>query len=294
MSNYIEKVSDVRFFFSDEDVFKLQSSVLDRTTGDNEWLQPHAVPSLARNLQTTNKRIIKAINELNTKLNAIDVKFEDFSLLYDNLIGDVKTEPQLRTDLEKVNDCIIRALLKNYKKIHGDNLDEPIEITSFTTEAISGSINEAINQLHGKFITIESNQNKIYDWTPNEDYHQYQMVLSDNILCRAKIDIINSTIEPYEDRENWTVLTSLNIVSKTERFVLTSSDISNKYILLEEEPVDHNDVFVYISGGTNQILGLDYIFDGYEKQKLIWEGYRLENDLEVWDELVIIYTFIKS
>ena len=293
MSNYIEKVSETRFFFTDDDVFKLQSSVLDRTTEDNSWLQSHAVPSLARNLQTTNKRIIKAINELNTKLNQINTQFEDFGLLYDGLIGDTRIEPQLKTDLEKVQDCVIRALLKNYKKIHGDDLDNPIEITSFTTQEISGSINEAINQLQTRFITLEDKQNKVYDWIPNEDYHQYQLVLSDNILCRAKVNIFNSQIEPYDDQTNWDVLSSLNIVSKTERFVLTSDDISNKYILLEEEPVDHNDVFLYISGGTNQILGLDYIFDGYELQKLIWGGYRLENDLEVWDEMIVIYTYIK-
>jgi len=292
MSNYIEKISETRFFFSDEDIDKLQSSVLDKTTGDNTWLAPHAIPTLARNLNTSNKRVIKAINELLSRIDSLDDSTIDIAATYDKLIGDTKENPQLEDDLLKMAPHIIDALKKNFKAIYGLDLDNPIELTSFETSAISGSLNEAINQLKSEFILMEQNQNVINDWEQHEKYEKYQLVVYNNLLFRTKNYIEDSIIDPLNDATNWKLISTPNIVTKIDRYVLTTTNINNRFVMLSEEPENIDDIFVQILGGTIQKRFIDYDIDDIDNKKIIWEGYQLQQELEVWDELVITYNYI--
>lgn len=293
MSNYIEKISETRFFFSDEDIDKLQSSVLDKTTGDNTWLAPHAIPALARNLNTSNKRVIKAINELLSRIDSLDDSTIDIAATYDKLIGDTKENPQLEDDLLKMAPHIIDALKKNFKAIYGLDLDNPIELTSFETSAISGSLNEAINQLKSEFILMEQSQNVIDDWEQHEKYEKYQLVVYNNLLFRTKNYIEDSIIDPFNDTTNWKLISTPNIVTKIDRYVLTTNNINNRFVMLSEEPENIDDIFVQILGGTIQKRFIDYDIDDIDNKKIIWEGYQLQQELEVWDELVITYNYIQ-
>ena len=291
MSNYIEKIKETPHFFSDADIFKLQSSVLDRTTSDNIHLQPHVIPSLSKNLETANKRIIKAVNEIHNRLNSFDNNFISFTDLYDTLIGDVKENPWLQHDLLKVGNCIIDALVKTHKSIYGNNLDEKIEIN---LNGISiESVTDAINKLYIKFIELQSSQNKVYDWVENESYHKYQLIYFNNILCRAKNDINESILNPFIDIDNWDVIGTLSIITNKEHKILSSIDINNKYIILEYEPVDIDKFYLTISGGTSQRYNIDYVISEHDKKRVLWGGYALDGELDVFDELIIIYNYIK-
>ena len=292
MSNYIEKISETRFFFSDDDIFKLQSSVLDREISDNTWLQPHAVPTLARNLHTTNKRIIKAINELHGRLNTLNTSLDSMSETYDYIIGDVSMS-SLKNDFDKVSENILTSLIDKHKKIYGDDLDNPAALSEFSPPTIS--IIDALNQLKQDIVLIENAQNKVYEWTENTSYYQYQLVSYNNRLFICKNVIENSLVNPIDDTINWYPIaggsgSSEQIVTKFEQFTLDIDDINNKYIILTETPLDNN---IKLHVGCYHINNIDYT-SILEEKKIIWGGYTLENDLEIGDILYISYNYLKS
>ena len=69
-------------------------------------------------------------------------------------------------------------------------------------------------------------------------------------------------------------------------FILTPEDILNKFVLLEETPLDYDNITLDIVSGVPQEFGIDFYLD---ENLLAWDGKTLENLLEAGDELRTAY-----
>lgn len=75
--------------------------------------------------------------------------------------------------------------------------------------------------------------------------------------------------------------------ANVETFILTSSDLSNKYITLLNEPLFPSSVTLVPDGGIPQRNGIDFEIIG---DQVSWDGKGLDgNFLEVNDVLIIQY-----
>jgi DNA-binding beta-propeller fold protein YncE len=73
-------------------------------------------------------------------------------------------------------------------------------------------------------------------------------------------------------------------------YVITASDITNKYILLAEAPTDRELTTFVIFGGPPQAYGVDFIVtldDG--GKRLSWDGLGLDSIIEENDQVSVIY-----
>jgi hypothetical protein len=69
-------------------------------------------------------------------------------------------------------------------------------------------------------------------------------------------------------------------------FILTLEDIQNKSIILSSVPANPRTVSMSVRKGLPQDNGIDFEVDG---SILSWDGYELENYLEINDVLVVQY-----
>lgn len=75
-----------------------------------------------------------------------------------------------------------------------------------------------------------------------------------------------------------------------ERFTLTNTDITNKYIVLADIPDDANLVRLVVIEGIEQDNGVDFQMtpdDG--NKRLSWDGLGLESLLANGDKLIVAY-----
>lgn len=99
--------------------------------------------SLARNMQleTTNKKIISAINEIKREVEGTDGTLVNFTSFYNELFGDVTSDPMLHDNIKKIDENALKAIYKTYTMIVG-NPDDPVDITE-----LGDNINKCISTL---------------------------------------------------------------------------------------------------------------------------------------------------
>jgi hypothetical protein len=73
---------------------------------------------------------------------------------------------------------------------------------------------------------------------------------------------------------------------KVERFTLTPTDITNKFITLAETPTDPSDTRLIVIGGGEQEYGIDFSTSG---TTLTWNGLGLDGVLISTDDLIVVY-----
>lgn len=110
------------------DLQDLQFDALATSTLGNPQLPSSPISTLNKALKTTSKFVIGAINEVNTLALGTSNAFTSFSATYNNILGDTQTNPALLTDLQKIDQNVLLALVKVYKEIHGPDLDSPIAL----------------------------------------------------------------------------------------------------------------------------------------------------------------------
>lgn len=119
----------------------LQELILWDDTSDNPNLQPSSIPTKHKALNTNNKNIIKAINEVLDEATNAFVMTNEFKDRMNNVVGDNITNPILMENLNKIEENILKAVVKTYTLLVGD-LDSPVDISNFAP-----SVNEAILKL---------------------------------------------------------------------------------------------------------------------------------------------------
>ena len=80
-----------------------------------------------------------------------------------------------------------------------------------------------------------------------------------------------------------------NVNYEIEYFVLTVSDLINKFVLITYIPKQSSNVQVDVIGGTRQISGIDFLVDPLNTHKIKWNGLGLESILLVGNILSIAY-----
>ena len=78
-----------------------------------------------------------------------------------------------------------------------------------------------------------------------------------------------------------------------EEFVLTSTDITNKKVVLAYTPINSNYVRLDVIGGCAQSNGNDFIVNTMTKE-LSWSGLGLDGILSVGDRLRVTYNIMSS
>jgi hypothetical protein len=148
-----------------QDLLDRQYDILWQSIEGNPKLAYSPVPSLDRSLKTTNKRIIKALNELKDGLALNQTGVDEFNVRMRDEIGDTRSFPELVTNLKKVDGNVLSAIFKIYRSIIEDP-DNPIDISD-----IGDSVNGALLNLNAKIEEyFFEPENKIYYPNFHEDY----------------------------------------------------------------------------------------------------------------------------
>ena len=74
-----------------------------------------------------------------------------------------------------------------------------------------------------------------------------------------------------------------------EKFTLTATDITNKYVTLGNTPSSPSSVSLDVIGGPPQEYGVDFVMDGTNPDRLSWDGYALDGVLEAGDKIRVTY-----
>lgn len=76
---------------------------------------------------------------------------------------------------------------------------------------------------------------------------------------------------------------------RVERFTLTATDITNKYISLSTTPMEAAGVLLSIKGAPGQFFGEDYQMDGTTPSRLTWASLGLDGILSAGDKLTVTF-----
>lgn len=76
---------------------------------------------------------------------------------------------------------------------------------------------------------------------------------------------------------------------KIETFVLTGTNITNKYVSLSSVPSPASSTLLWIGEGAQQVYTDDYVINGTFTQRLEWVGLTLDGELTAGDTMVVQY-----
>lgn len=125
------------------DLHDYQADILyNSDTATNPKLPYSAIPAINKSLKTVQKRPIRAINEVYDAVKQNNDTVSAMSGTMTQVLGNVSSNPQLLTDLNKIAPDAISAIILLYKMMAGPDLDAPIDISNFAT-----SLHEAITKL---------------------------------------------------------------------------------------------------------------------------------------------------
>lgn len=74
-----------------------------------------------------------------------------------------------------------------------------------------------------------------------------------------------------------------------EVFTLAGLDVSNKFILLGQDPATSSLVSLWVEGNGFQPYNTAFVMDGTNAKKLRWDGLSLDGLLQAGDQLVVNY-----
>lgn len=77
---------------------------------------------------------------------------------------------------------------------------------------------------------------------------------------------------------------------KVDTFVLTDQNILDKYVVLEKQPHDPEDVELSVQYGPDQFYGSDFIMDVGNPKRCSWDSLGLDGLLEDGDRITVTYS----
>jgi hypothetical protein len=131
-----------------EDRKQMQFDVLWNTMADNELLPFSGVSALNKQLTTDNKIVIKAINELLTKLKINDTTVTNFNANFNTLVGNYELETADWDNLKTIDTNVIKSIYKVYLDVVALN-DKVLETyTAAEKTKLAGIAANANNYVH--------------------------------------------------------------------------------------------------------------------------------------------------
>jgi len=113
-----------------------------------------SIKSLNKQLNTNNKSIIKAINELLERLKQNDATIVTFNKHFNEQVGNLETEPEDWTNLQKIDRNVIRSIYKVYLEIQGTGTADISSIAPSVKEAIL-ELNDTLQALDERVDILE-------------------------------------------------------------------------------------------------------------------------------------------
>lgn len=139
-----------KYVTTEDDLFKLQWDALYESIENNPYL-PYKTNSLNKSLTTTNKRIIKAINEVNDSASNSKELVDSFVARFNNVIGDETADPNLFNELKKIDTNFFKAIVTINNKLS----DNTTKLESL--ESVDNDIQSAIDDLQKAIAKLEEN-----------------------------------------------------------------------------------------------------------------------------------------
>lgn len=136
------------------DLQDLQVDALTTSTASNPQMPSSPVPSLNKALKTNDKRAVGAINEVLASTTSTANSFASFSAFYNSIIGDTNTNPQWLSDLQKIDQNILLALVLVYKELHGNDLDNPVALPGTVADILADL--QALSHAHANKVALDA------------------------------------------------------------------------------------------------------------------------------------------
>jgi len=134
-----------------KEIEKVQYDILYNAIDENGYLPPSSIEALNKNLNTSNKRIIKAINEVLNKADSARLTIDDFRDRFNSIIGNEIANPDYKTNLIKVGPNLLEATYNLYNKIiNMEKLIADIEGVKDVT-----AITERMKELEAKIDSLD-------------------------------------------------------------------------------------------------------------------------------------------
>lgn len=106
---------------------KLQAEILNQGLKDNPLLRPHVIPILNNQLNGVQKdSVIKAINEVLSRVNIIDNSLNTFMGELLEIIGNWKNSPELKDNLDLMAGTLIESLIYLNNVVGADGLKRTV------------------------------------------------------------------------------------------------------------------------------------------------------------------------
>lgn len=122
-----------KFFESKEDLQGAQADVLWESMTTNPHLPKRPILSVNQQLNTKNKRVISAVNELVTNTDRAERGVNSAVEYINKTVGNVAADPELKEELENSGGNVIQALLNTQEKVNKVSDDSSIRTICFMT-----------------------------------------------------------------------------------------------------------------------------------------------------------------
>jgi flagellin-like hook-associated protein FlgL len=159
--------------YSQGDTFEqLQYDALWESINENSLLPASTSSRKNRSLNTANKRVITAINEVYSKATNAASLANNISDRFDRIIGNEVADPTLLENLKEIDDNFFKAIYTMYKKIEEGTSETPDEIKEYVDNAINelrSSLSDIDTKLRSteEVITTISNQTFLITKVPS-------------------------------------------------------------------------------------------------------------------------------
>ena len=114
----------------------------------NTGLAFSTVPALNKSLSTTNKKPIKAINEVNALVLANNATVINLKASVTSMLGDALADPTIMTKIKAIDIDALHAIVKIYNMLAGTGIED--------ISSVGGSVNNAILALNARLVTVET------------------------------------------------------------------------------------------------------------------------------------------
>ena len=162
----------------------MQYDILWDNINDNPNFKSNA--SLSRNqyLETSQTKIISAINEIKRNNDRVNQTVINFTTLYNELIGDTTKDETLHDNIKKIDENVLKAIYKTYTLIIGDP-DKPVDISELgdninqcilTLKDLIDDKESKINEINNKISDIDG----LREATALEDIGAYKVIYMDD------------------------------------------------------------------------------------------------------------------
>lgn len=144
-------------YIEDTDLMrKYQADILTQDTTKNPYIIKSPIAKKNQQLRTNKKTVTGVLNDVDSKIAQLSESVTNRLNERLEILGNYPVKAGMLNNLRKIDESAIEAILRIYKDINGNDLDNPEDISS-----IASSIKEAIKNLH---VDVEEVKDKVVNF----------------------------------------------------------------------------------------------------------------------------------